>query len=157
MMDTKQLVDCPVFGGLSDDELQEILSFCREEVFKNEDIIQEDSTATSDLYVLLEGRVSIEFAIWPSDKDEQGRAQLAILRPGDVFGEIAFLKGKRRSANVKAIDETRVLQIDGQRLNDLFQKNLQIGYTVMRNMALILAQRIENLNFMWRDEARRMG
>jgi CRP-like cAMP-binding protein len=155
MMDTKQLSDCPVFGGLSDDELQEILSFCREEVFKNEDIIQEDSTATSDLYVLVEGRVSIEFEMWPPDMDAQDRAQLAILRPGDVFGEIAFLKGKRRSANVKAIDETRVLQIDGQRLNDLFQKSPHIGYTVMRNMALILAQRIENINFMWRDEVRR--
>lgn len=154
-MDTKQLSNCPVFSGLSDDELQEILSCCREEVFKNEDIIQEDSTATSDLYVLLEGRVSVEFEMLPLEMDEQDRAQLAILRPGDIFGEIAFLKGKRRSANVKAIDETRVLQIDGKRLNEIFEKSPHIGYAFMRNMALILAQRVENINFMWRDEVRR--
>ena len=156
-MDTKQLSNFPVFSGLGDDALQEILSCCREEVFKNEDIIQEDSTATSVLYVLLEGRVSVEFERYPPDMVDQDRAQLAILRPGDIFGEIAFLKGKRRSANVKAIDETRVLQIDGEKLNEIFQKSPQIGYTVMRNMALILAQRIENINFMWRDEIRRMS
>ena len=156
-MDTKQLSNCPVFSGLSDDELQKILSCSREEVFENEDIIREDSTATSTLYVLLEGRVSVEFEMWPPDMADQNRAQLAILRSGDVFGEIAFLKGKRRSANVKAIDKTRVLQIDGEKLNEIFQISPQIGYTVMRNMALILAQRIENINFMWRDEIRRMS
>ena len=157
MVDTKQLSNCPVFSGLNDGELQEILSCCREEVFKNEDIIQEDSTATSNLYVLLEGRVSVEFEMWPPELADQDRAQLAILRSGDIFGEIAFLKGKRRSANVKAIDETRVLQIDGEKLNEIFHENPQIGYTFMRNVALILAQRIENLNFMWRDEVRRMS
>lgn len=157
MVDTKQLSNCPVFSGLSDDELQEILSCSQEEVFKNEDIIQEDSTATSILYVLLEGRVSVEFELWPPDMADQDRAQLAILRAGDLFGEIAFLKGKRRSANVKAIDETRVLQIDGEKLNEIFKKSPQIGYTVMRNIALILAQRIENINFLWRDEVRRMS
>jgi len=157
MMDTKQLSTYPVFSGLNDDELQEILSCCQEEIFKNEDIIQEDSTATSTLYVLLEGRVSVEFEMWSPEMNEENRAQLAMLRPGDVFGEIAFLKGKRRSANVKAIDETRVLQIDGEKLNEIFQKSPQIGYTVMRNMALILAERIENINFMWRNEVRRMS
>ena len=157
MMDTKKISKSPVFNGLSDDELQKILSCSREEVFENEDIIQEDSTATSTLYVLLEGRVSVEFEIWPDDMPDQSRAQLAILRSGDVFGEIAFLKGKRRSANVKAIDEARVLQIDGEKLYEIFNDNPQIGYTFMRNVALILAQRIENLNFMWRDEVRRMS
>jgi len=155
MMDTKPLSNCPVFSGLSDDELKKISSNCREEVFKNEDIIQEDSTASADLYVLLEGRVSVEFELWPSDSDQQDRAQLVRLRPGDIFGEVAFLKGKRRIATVKAIDETRVLQIDGKRLNEIFEKSPHIGYTVMRQIALILAQRVENVSLMWRDAVRR--
>ena len=38
--------------------------------------------------------------------------QLVMLDEGDIFGEIAFLEKNRRTATVKAAEETRVLELD---------------------------------------------
>lgn len=78
------------------------------------------------------------------------------MRAGDVFGEIGFLGGKRRSASVKAIENVSVLKINGKKLAEYFAGNTHTGYRMMRNLALILAQRITDVIFMLRDDIRRI-
>ena len=77
------------------------------------------------------------------------------MRAGDVFGEIGFLGGKRRSAYVKAIEKVSVLKINGKRLAEYFAGNTNTGFRRMRNLALILTQRITDVIFMLRDDIRR--
>jgi len=56
------------------------------------------------LYVLMAGRVKIVIF------GENGReVTLAVLRPGDIFGEMALFDGRTRSANVVAIEPATAL------------------------------------------------
>jgi CRP-like cAMP-binding protein len=150
-----ELAQSRLFQGIATQDLEPIMR-CGEELrCDNEEIIYEDSGYSSDLYVLLDGRVSVEVDVSHLSKDGRDRIQLAVLTPGDVFGDIAFLEGKRRSAAVRAIEAARMFRLDGTKLHHLFMTQPSMGYTVMRNLALILAQRIADFNFMWRDEIRR--
>lgn len=105
---------------------------------------------SSDLFIILDGRVSVEIEL--ARGSDNIREQIVVLRKGDVFGKIAFLEGKRRSAYVVALDDIRVLKMKVKELNDKFTNNTGTGYLFMRNLAIILAHRLIDTNFMWRKD-----
>jgi CRP-like cAMP-binding protein len=155
MLDREKFAKFEIVEGLIADEIDNILSLGQEVAFQDAEIIFEDSIPSSDFFILVEGRVSVEIDVSHMDKNGRKKVQLAILRAGDVFGEIGFLGGKRRSASVKAIEKVLVLKINGRKLEEYFAGNKHTGYRMMRNLALILAQRITDVIFMLRDDIRR--
>lgn len=155
MIDREKIAKFEIFEGLNADEIDNILSRGQEVACQDTEIIFEDSSLSSDFFILLEGRVSVEIDVSHMDKNGRKKVQLAILRAGDVFGEIGFLGGKRRSASVKAIEKVSILEINGKRLAEYFTGNTNTGFRMMRNLALILAQRITDVIFMLRDDIRR--
>ncbi len=140
-----------VFEGLSSDELDEIIPICIEEKFNEDEIIIEEDSKGSDIYIILEGRVNVEIKMPSSQFHGSSSRRLARLRNGEIFGEISFLEGGRRSACVIALDKIAVLKIDGEKLYKLFNKNNHLGYLIMRNISSILSQRLCDINFKWRD------
>ena len=48
--------------------------------------------------------------------------ELATLSPGDVFGEIAFLTGRPRTASVIALDELKVREFTKILLEEIFER-----------------------------------
>jgi CRP-like cAMP-binding protein len=59
-------------------------------------------------YILLDGRAEVVV------ETPEGQVVLATLGPGAVFGEMALLTGRPRSATVRALWETRVQPLDRQ-------------------------------------------
>jgi CRP-like cAMP-binding protein len=156
MSEKKKIANFEIFEGLATDEINNILSMGQEVEYEDEVIIFEDSSLPSDFFILLEGRVSVEIDVSHGGKNGRKRVQLAILRNGDVFGEIGLLEGKRRLASVKAIAKVLVLKIKGDKLTEYFAENTNTGYRLMRNLARILSQRITDVVFMLRDDIRRI-
>jgi CRP-like cAMP-binding protein len=62
------------------------------------------------MYVVQAGQVDV---VLNTDDDEQ---HLAVLGPGDFFGEMAVFEREVRSATVRARGEARVLKIDKKTL-----------------------------------------
>jgi CRP/FNR family transcriptional regulator len=141
-----------LFTGLSETELERVITLMTIARFDAGALILRESTLSSDLYILKSGRISIELDV--SSYNMSGREQIVILRPGDIFGEIAFLENKRRSAHVVALDPVEAIQMDGARLKELFVMNYKIGYSIMSNIALTLTHRLIDTNFKWRNGIR---
>jgi CRP/FNR family transcriptional regulator, cyclic AMP receptor protein len=148
----ENVAGCDLFAGLSRSDIDAILACGAAVSFQTGQVIFEESSVNSDLYVILDGRVCVEIDAPSASGDGNEHLQLALLRTGEVFGEIAFLKGKRRSARVCALDDVSVLQLDGTKLTSLFESNPSLGYHAMRNLATILAQRVVDVNFKWRQD-----
>lgn len=150
MPEREEVAKLNIFDGLSSEELDSILVRSQEKTFKGGEVIFQESSIGSDLFVVLEGIVSVEIE---TTHFHYGREQkkLAILTPGDVFGEVAFLENNHRHACVTTLAETRVLQVDGTKLYDLFNKDNHLGYLMMRNLAIVLAQRLIDTTLKWRD------
>jgi CRP-like cAMP-binding protein len=156
MPDRETFASFEIFAGLNSDEINNILSMGQEVEYEDEVIIFEDSSLPSDFFILLEGRVSVEIDVSHGEKNGRKKVQLAILRKGDVFGEIGLLKGKRRLASVKAIAKVLVLKVNGNKLTEYFADNANTGYRLMQNLARILSQRITDVVLMLRDDIRRI-
>lgn len=65
--------------------------------FKDGDVIFRESDPSSTLFMLVEGNVEL------SKQGERGPVMLAMLDPGEVFGEIGLLEGGIRATNAIAI------------------------------------------------------
>lgn len=151
MIDIIDVASIAVFEGLSEDEVEDVVRCGEVELFDSGEVVIQESKVSSDLYLLLKGRASVEIEI--EAYNQRRRERLVILREGDAFGEIAFLNGKRRSAFVVAYDSIQVLRLDSDKMYALFELQSRIGYVMMMNLAGVLAQRLRDTNFRWRREA----
>ncbi len=137
----------PIFNDLDPGVVEKIVSMGTRESISARGIIFEESSPTKELYIILSGRVRVEI-----DSVDRGEPiELAVLRKGEAFGEIAFIEGGRRTARTRAVDDVRLLKIDRDRLLAFFEADPKAGYIFMRNLARLLARRIEDINFFCRN------
>ena len=80
-------------------------------------VLSEDDRGRS-VYVILEGSVRIF-----TRKHHGQPLEFAALDPGDFFGEISFLSGQPRSANVTAATATLLMEIGFLNLKNLIQEH----------------------------------
>lgn len=151
MLKKKELAKFQVVAGLSPDELDQVILCCEVCSFKKNEPVIKEYSLNSALFILIQGSVSVQIEV-PYQSGPK-MEELAVLEAGDIFGEMAFLEEWRRSACVIAVDDISVLKLDGDKLNELFERELHIGYLMMRNLGLILAKRLMDTNFMRRIDA----
>lgn len=142
------LSEVGIFEGLDQAELSEIAALCREVAFEEGAPIFCESDEGTELYILLEGTVRIEMEMPLNLKESE---KLAIIKRGEVFGEMCFVGNPRRSATARAVGRTRTLVIERDPLTRLFEQNPRMGYVVMRHLAEVLGRRLESTDFMWRN------
>ena len=92
------LGDCTLFRGLSADERKVLVARARVRAFSTGDVIFLMGSPGDSMMAVLNGSVRISV---PSPEGKE--IVLAIMHPGDVFGEIALLDGKGRTADAKAM------------------------------------------------------
>lgn len=154
MISKEDILTFKIFEGISPEELDAVLDISEEIFYKAGEVILEESSygADSDFYAILQGNVKVELQATRINSAEKLSKRLAVLKGGEVFGEIGLLKGHRRTARVSAYSDLTVLKINRKKLFQLFVYNPRLGYIMMKNLAGILSDRIMEMNFMWRDD-----
>lgn len=104
MKDEELLKSVGLFSKLDDVYLKYIAEFCIRRKFKEEDTIIEQSEPGIGLYIIISGKVKIIKEFINGEKLE-----VAVLGPGEFFGEMSVLDNTPRSANVIAIEEVECL------------------------------------------------
>lgn len=97
-------------------------------------IFDEDSEAI--LYLIEEGRVEILV-----QQDAQ-KVSVAKLSAGDIIGELSFLTGLRRSADVVALDDATIRFIEPDRIASLLRDNSGFAARLFYSICQILAERV---------------
>ena len=92
----------PLFAKLSDTELLQLAERARARSFKRGEMLFRKDDPGTHLYVVLDGAVKIAL---PGEFGQE--ALVAIMRPGDFFGELALFDGSPRSASATALEDTR--------------------------------------------------
>jgi len=87
-----------------------------EEKYSDGQIIFEEGKFGDWIYVIVSGSVEISRVI------EDEKYVIAILHPGEIFGELGFLGGIKRTATATAIGETTVGTISRDFLDNEFNK-----------------------------------
>ena len=100
----------PLFESLQRAELDELLSLSVGRKFDRNQLIFNRGDPGDGLYAIIDGRVGIK-TVSKTGKE----IFLNILEKGEVFGEIALLDGKERTAGAVAMEPTELLYISRER------------------------------------------
>lgn len=95
-------------------------------------------------FAIVSGAVKI--SAYHSDGRE---AVLAMLGPGDVFGELSPFDEAPRSADATAAEDTELLSLDGGALREAIGRHPQIGLALLR----VLSKRLRLANESFQDVA----
>ncbi|MDP8248009.1 MAG: cyclic nucleotide-binding domain-containing protein [Candidatus Tritonobacter lacicola] len=135
-----------LFSELTDDEIDLIVPIVNEKAFKPGETIIEEGKPGKNFYVIAEGMVEIRKRI------EDGREKLlAALEEGTFFGEIALFDRGLRTASVRALEDTTILEIDGDRFNGLISSHPAPGVKILRAMMAEMVYRLRRSNETIRD------
>jgi CRP-like cAMP-binding protein len=126
--------------GLSESELSRIFALCEERTFEVGELCQKEGESTGRVYFILEGRVGTITRI-PNINYLNSEIFLDIHTVGDSFGWLALFKSTP-IASLKALDTTKVLSIDAEKLLELCETDNHIGYVFMRNLASMISSRL---------------
>jgi CRP/FNR family cyclic AMP-dependent transcriptional regulator len=100
----------PFLGSFTDDQLDDVLNSSSYINCEAGDVIIEEGTFDSRIYILLSGAVNV---------CKDGKVLVTIERTGEVFGEIAVVNEDRRSASVVAAKRSVCLAVDQKFLQDV--------------------------------------
>ena len=133
----KLLKEIPYFQNLSEDLLQKISQIAvLMEASKGKLLFTKDSKATG-FYILTEGKLKLY-----TSEPISGKEQIVkIVEPITLFGEAASLSGENFPVNVEALEDSKIVYIDRNKLLTLAEKYPEI----CKQIALTLAERLYHM------------
>ncbi len=133
----ENLEKAPCFKKLQESALRKILGMSRTAHFPPDKILFSEDDTQRDLFLLLEGRVSIELR-----QDEKEPMHLLTVRPGEIFGWSGFVPPYVKTATAVALDPVRVLVVDARALRELCERDYEVGYRLCDWLNGLLAERV---------------
>jgi CRP/FNR family transcriptional regulator len=130
------------FDFYSDEQLNIFIGISSIKEFKVKDILFEQYDELNDVYVMLEGCLSMGISL-PQDK----RIHLGTLEEGELFSWSAVFKPYISTAWVIATCPTRVLAIDAKKLNLEFEKNCEFAFRTMSKIAQTISHRLSDTRY----------
>ena len=97
-------------------------------------VVFEEGDPGSRMYVIQAGEVRILKRLGPRE------ITLALLGPGEAFGEMALLEGQPRSATAVVVSNARILEIDEAAFADLVRRNGEIALRLLRRLSARLRE-----------------
>jgi CRP-like cAMP-binding protein len=131
----EELRQVPLFKGLTDEELREVLEEGSEEFIPAGEVGGREGEPVDHLYVILEG----EFR-W-SKKVDGGEVVMNTYGSGEFFAEVPLLLGKPFLATWRALADSRVFALP----NETFRRMLTTYPTFSNTVLEMMAQRIQVL------------
>jgi CRP-like cAMP-binding protein len=120
----------PLFGGLKDEELEELAGLMQMRRYKRGSFIVLAEEQGDEFFVIRKGRVKVNIV------HADGREIiLSLLDQGEVFGELALLDGRPRSANVVALETTELAVLRRESFVKLLHENPRIAVPLLAELA----------------------
>lgn len=111
-----------LLGHLKPDELDRLLADARVSRFQAGEMLFQKGDPGDRLYVVLAGRITIG-----ATAEDGKEAVFNVLGPGAVFGEIALLDGRERTADATAGAESHLLVIERARFLPFLERNPEVA------------------------------
>jgi CRP/FNR family transcriptional regulator, cyclic AMP receptor protein len=130
-----------LFSGLPPDNLALIATIAGEEAHPLGTRLFAHGDPGDKLFLILEGKVRIS-----RDIPGMGEEALAVLGPGDVFGEMSLLDDSARSADAVVHERCRLLTLGRERFEELLFLRHDLAHDVLWSAVRILAKRLRETN-----------
>ncbi|RDJ21861.1 Crp/Fnr family transcriptional regulator [Bosea caraganae] len=127
----------PFFAGLSPEGLESIAQICQQRRLPQRQVLFLKGDAGDGLYAIRRGQIRI------GTTDDAGQHMtMSLLGSGDVFGEIALLDGRPRTADAVAIEETEMFFVPRREFLHLLGREPTIAIQLIE----LLCDRLRNMS-----------
>jgi CRP-like cAMP-binding protein len=134
---TGELRDIGLFGALPDPALAHLVATLSLLTPEPGEIVFREGDDARDMFALIDGEMEV------LKRSRSGRdARVALLGPGDWFGEMSLLDVQPRSATVRALAPTRMLRITPSDLDALYRFDVKAYALIVLNLARELSRRL---------------
>lgn len=132
------LADHPFCRDLPAPHLELVAGCGRNVHFRPGEFVFRTGDASDQLFLVRHGRVAIEVA-------SPGRPPIAIqtVGEGDILGWSWLIPPYHRAFDAHVIEETRAIAIDGVCLRRKCDADHDLGYEMLRRLALVMEERLE--------------
>ncbi|MFO7768370.1 MAG: mechanosensitive ion channel family protein [bacterium] len=112
-----------LFTPLPRETLQGLAGKMEAKFFGRGEVLIEQGSEGESFFIVESGRV--EVLVSPEEGGRPSRA--AVLGPRDFFGEMSLLAGARRTATIRALEDTRVIVLDREAFAEVIEENPEVA------------------------------
>jgi len=133
-MNIQDLRKSPLFQGLSDDELQQLMDNAKPVALHAGEVLMKQGDTGDSAFVVVKGIFEI------TKQSGQSVIKIDVRNPGDVLGEMALLAQAPRSATVTSITDSEALCISKKVFEDLLSSSSTAALAVLHWVMMRLSQ-----------------
>ena len=126
-----------LFSGLAPDALEAVAAIASEESHPIGTTLFLHGDVGDRFFLILEGKIRIGREV-----PGMGEEALAVLGPGDVFGEMCLFEDAPRSADARVHEACRLLSVSKEQFVDLLFLRMDLARDVLWNAVRILSKRL---------------
>ncbi|MGZ4788546.1 MAG: cyclic nucleotide-binding domain-containing protein [Terriglobales bacterium] len=132
------IAEHPFFADLEPSYLNLLVSCASNQRFEPGTYIFREGLEANQFYLIRGGHVAIEMT-----PGQNHPIVVATLSEGDVLGWSWLLPPHHWKHHARAMDQVRVIALDGKCLRTKCEQNHDLGYVLLRRFAYIIEQRLE--------------
>ncbi len=124
------LRQAPLFNGLDEDASGALEASMSTVTLRRGEILFAEGDEGDQLYVVIEGKIKL------GRRSIDGRENLiAILGPGQMFGELSFFDPGPRSATATAVTDVEMRSLGHSALNPVIRSHPDVAYALLNQLA----------------------
>ncbi|MDA2959660.1 MAG: Crp/Fnr family transcriptional regulator [Actinomycetota bacterium] len=135
---TDVLAEIDFFADATTADLRALAAAATRHDMVRNDVLFDEDDEPDTLYVVLSGRIAI---VKHSESDDR-ESVIALMEPGDLFGELGMLDDQPRSATGRALEASTVMTIPYTPVRELFAARPELVW----NAARLLARRLRTMD-----------
>ncbi len=135
---TATIKSIPWFLDLTSENIQRLASLAVIQSYKSDDVIFTEGEKHPYLYILLEGKVSLESLV-----PGHGSMPIYVAESLDVIGWSSLTPVVRqKTSTARVLADARLLAFEAEMLMSLCEEDCDLGFIIMRRLANIVASRL---------------
>ena len=138
-MHKEVLEKSPLFEGMSNYQMRKAILISELQEFEEGELLVEQGTVGRKMYLILSGQVDV------IRRSENKSKSVVILKAGEVFGEIGYIREAHRTADVRALTRVEVLRFDYKKLKKDLKFFPYIVANLNFNISCILGERLADV------------
>lgn len=143
MADTTKLILQSSLGSELTEEHAAVLGkLMRLDKLADGDFLIREGAADESLHVLVTGKLEVV-----KTTDGGDTASLAVLREGDLAGELSFIDGEPHTVGLRALMNCQVLSLERQDFENIIDDEPQLAYKVMRAITRSAHKIVHRMNY----------
>ncbi len=142
----KILIQHPFVEGLPSEHINLILGCAKNAVFEPGKYLFKENEEANSFYIIRSGKVALEIY-----SAEAGSIIIQTLGEGDIIGWSWMVPPYQWRFDARAVELTRVIELDGTCLRNKCEIDPKLGYEIMKRLANVFEQRINAMRLQLLD------